>query len=133
MFSPEHINRLRYVSFALALGLGSAACSGQDADTTPPDSVPAETNKQLNEADTNFLDFTVNHFYTPSGKRITTYSDISTDWGYLTPNAGYCDGGYLVEMPLQYRGDGGNSVPERTPFAGCDDGKLTPSDFPGEK
>ena len=130
MFSPEHKIGFRVASITVALGLGLTACGG---DRGPAPAVPAEQNQELEESNSNYLDFTVIHTYTDSGKRITTYTDVrSQGAGSITPNVGYCDGGFLVEMPLQYS-DGGNSVITRTQFEGCDDNKLTASDFPNEK
>ncbi len=135
MFSPERKWARRGVGILFAVGLGATACSGQSSQKSESTTVPAVKNEDLGQSDSGFQDFTVKHIYTASGKRFTTYGNIAdpTHRGSLTSNVGYCDGNDLVEMPIQYYAEGGNSVITRTKFDGCSDGKLTPSDFPGEQ
>lgn len=75
--------------------------------------------------------FKVEDWYTPDGKRLTYYQDVGRD---INPNAtaSYCDGNDLVDV-TRTRDDEeiyGAFKSRSVDHPACDDGRLTPSDFP---
>jgi hypothetical protein len=128
--SKEIIKRATGASLAVALGLGLTACSANSYGESDQSGTNQETEVQVGTSE--YENITIEHSYTESGQRITTYSNFDDGFygGGVTSNIGYCDGADLIEMPLMYYSDGGTSAITRSVrHSACLDGRLDESDF----
>jgi len=112
----------------LALSIGLTAC-GSDGRNQQPEK-PEIAKVKVGD---NAGDFEVEYEYTPTGKRITTFSGPQDGGAFLYPEKiAYCEGNDFVEDTLtQDDGDGaaGGSTERILNHPACADGKLQPKDF----
>lgn len=130
--SKETLRHAPKVTLAVAIGLGLTACGQQEVIPNEGQTeVKASTANSSPQIIDDYQDFGIKSIFTESGKRITVFGDPTpNDRGGLTDNIAFCDGPDLVEMPMQFYADGGNSVITRSVgHAACLDGRLDPSDF----
>ncbi len=95
------------------LALGAISCGGQS--NSKPQTTPDKPTNPV----------TIKDHYYPNG---TKEIDPVDDGDYYTTILQFCEGPNLITQ-TRFDANSGNSIAVTPNFAGCADGKLTPSDF----
>ena len=126
-FKQNLLRNMATFSLLGSAGLTLSGCGGNTPTSLSQNPTPEKTT----------VSYIVHQEYLPDGKRVTRIDssdqDIIEQYAQHAPIVAYCDGTDLVEATF-FNNDYDINTSDRTPnFKGCDDGKLTPSDFERSK